>query len=180
MKPLKITYKLEFSEFSDYNNLLAGEIVAKSKKKVTTCGIFEIIFSCALFLYTFILGKNDLMLFILALSLFFVGVFCTMFYGVFFEIQLKRSIAKEYNTNPYFSHNTTLTFTEEGIQETNKVGKGFTEYHQLGESVIYNDLLIIKLTETNGFAIPLRAMDEETKQQVKEILIQKTGDLVKF
>ena len=67
MNPVKVTYKLEFDEFSDYNEFLAGDIIGKSKKKVTTCGIFEIIFSCALFLYNFILGDNNLMLFIMAL-----------------------------------------------------------------------------------------------------------------
>ena len=180
MNPVKVTYRLEFGEFSDYNEFLAGDIIGKSKKKVTTCGIFEIIFSCALFLYNFILGDNSLMLFIMGLALFMVGLFCTMFYGVFFDSQLKRSILKEYNNNPYFANDTTLTFTEDGIKETNKVGKGFTEYHQLGESVIYNDILIIKLTETNGFAIPRRAMNSEIEQQIKEILIEKTGDLVKF
>ncbi len=180
MNPVKVTYKLEFSEFSDYNNFLAGGIIEKSKKKVITCGIFEIIFSCCLFLYNFILGDNSIFMLILGLSLFCVGVFCTMFYSIFFENQLKKSISKEYNENPYFANNTTLTFTEDGIQETNKVGKGFTEYGHLGESVIYNDILIIKLTETNGFAIPRRAMDEETENQIKEILIQKIGDLVKF
>ena len=97
MNPVKVTYRLEFSEFSDYNEYLAGGIIEKSKKKVVACGIFEIIFSCCLFLYNFILGDNSTFMLILGLSLFGVGVFCTMFYGVFFEGQLKRSISKEYN-----------------------------------------------------------------------------------
>ena len=180
MKPVQITYQLEFAEFSDFNNLLAAQIIKGSKKKITICGILEAIFACGLMFYNFIWGDNQKMLFILSIALFCVGMFCIMFYPLFFEKSLNASILKEYNENPYFANNTTLSFMEDGIKETNKLGKGFTEYEQMGESFFYNDMLIIKLGNSNGFAIPKRVMDQETEQAVIEILKEKCGDLAKF
>lgn len=180
MNDVSLTYQLEFSEFSDFNMLLAGDIIQKSKRKVTICGVIEIAAACLLFFFNIVSGQNDKLYYVLSVALLFIGIFCVMFYPVFFEKQLTKSVAKEFNENPYFAAPTTLIFTNDGIKETNEVGEGFTEYDKLGDSFFYKDLLIIKLGTTNGFILPKRCMSEEKEQSICDILREKLGDLAKF
>lgn len=180
MEQISLTYQLEFSEFSDFNQLLAGDIIKKSKRKVTICGILEILAACSLLFFNVISKANDKLYFVLSVALFFIGIFCVMFYPVFFEKQLTKSVAKEFNNNPYFATPTTLFFTQDGIKETNEVGEGFTDYEQLGECFYFKNLLIIKLGASNGFILPKRCMSEEQEQQICQILKHHLGDLAKI
>jgi len=50
----------------------------------------------------------------------------------------------------------------------------------MGEIFYYNDMLIIKLSNSGGFAIPKRVMNEETEQAVISVLKEKCSDTVSF
>lgn len=175
----KIEHEISLDDFKEFNQKIAIKYLDKSKKKSKIIGFIEI-FSGLLYLIMSFIKYQTIKIdiyFFLSISIIIMGLFSITYYSLIFEKQLNKNIEKIYNQNEYFfskiillffdDHCIEKVFLKEKIVENTKYYDTFIDVQQT------ENIVSILFTQTSGFIIPKRYIDENIKNDFLEFLKSK-------
>ena len=172
MTPFSVTFSYRYKDFEQYNLKRAAVYMAHQKKRLNIFGTVELIIAVLFGLYQWALGANKFLSYLWCVILLVLGVFTLLFYPLFFESKLVRSLKNEFENNIYFSKPVTFIFTDKGIIENSAAGKGKVLYADIVSVEEIDTLLIVQLKNKAGYFFSANSIDNKNYQKIKSVLYQ--------
>lgn len=93
---------------------------------------------------------------VLAAVVIAIGIYMLFFYKKYFISNLRKSVEKEYASNPYFQEETRLHFTAEGFTEKTGEGEKTADYGVVAEVYRYKELVVLSMEKGSSVILPAR------------------------
>ena len=167
---LQVQFQVSLADFYAFNQHVTAGLIKKSKKKVTTFGILEVVMAIVFMVTNLFTKDQNAFFMILSVSMLAMGLFSIFFYPLFFERQMAKAVKKNYQQNDYFKEPVQLTFYRDAVSERSCVGEGSLQYSEIKDAYWLGENLILSLSETGGYILPGDQIERATLEQVKSLI----------
>lgn len=158
-----ITYKIKEEEFRTYGIAVGKIPFERRKTRTVVTGAIETMIAILLNIYIFTHPTEKTFVYVLAVSLLFLGIYSMVFYILMFPRILTKSITEQFKRSEYLKNEITLLFYSDRIVERSMDHEG---------NYFYNGLLSIWKT---GGGIALNVGEKRTLLVPSSVLAQTEG-----
>lgn len=125
-------------------------------------GLVEIIIGLCLGVMV-VVNRDSRMALYLVLAAFVtaVGIYMMFFYRKYFESNLRKSVEKEYSTNPYFRQEIELHFRPDSFTEETQEGEKTVGYDAVSAVYQYKEMVVLSMEKGSSVLLPVRLFPQE-------------------
>ena len=173
-KEMKITFKLSFDNYLEYNRIYSRIAVGKKLRSIFNVGLFVMIVGLCSLLIWLVQGFENSVIALFGALLSVFGLYLSLYAKVFFQLRLKREVTKKFKTSDYFKGERTVELEEKRIitsSESDSYCAVFAD--DLKEVIETPNLFLVMVHGRRGIIIPKSAVEVKAfRELLREITEQ--------